>query len=238
MLTRLGIQLLTARTNIQRFVPRSDWGIFHGSALIGLALALGRLLKRFYVPAGHTYNDLVPWGSDPRLDYLLSSETLEIVHDGASVTRVRKTAIAADWPETFTRLRVCSIKQNDLLRNCCRCEKCLRTMITLDMFHALPNYRCFPLALERQTIRRCRYFTASDFAFPREIMKHAASIGRRDIVFDLRCAILYSRFLQAGRRLKKTVLAASRRSQRQFGHWLLNKKSPSSPTVQTKHIQT
>ena len=88
-------------------------------------------------------------------------------------------------------------------------------------------------------IRRCRYFTASDFAFPREIINHAARIGRRDIVFDLCCAILYSRFLQAGRRLKKAVLAACRRPQKQIERLPLNEtllKSPSSATIRTKQV--
>jgi hypothetical protein len=112
-------------------------------------------------------------------------------------------------------------------------------MITLDMFRALPNYSTVPLPLERRTVRRCRYFTASDFAFPREIINHAARIGRRDIVFDLGCAILYSRFLRAGRRLKKAVLAACRRLQKPFGRLPFNKTllmSPSSATTQTKQV--
>jgi hypothetical protein len=207
-LRRLGVHLLTARTNIQHFGIRSDWGIFCGSALSGLALVLGRLVTRFYVPATHTYSDLMPWGSDPRVDHLLSTETLETVHDGASATRVVKTAVLASWPETFTRLRVCYAKNG--LNNCSRCEKCIRTMVTLDMFGALPNYTTFTLPLERRMVRRCRYRTASDYAFPREIIKHAAKIGRRDIVLDLGYAILISRFPYWFRRIKKTLLVVRR----------------------------
>ena len=58
-------------------------------------------------PASHTYNDLVPWGSDPRVDHLLSSETLQVVHDGAAATRIAKTEAIARWPATYGRLRVC-----------------------------------------------------------------------------------------------------------------------------------
>lgn len=204
-LKRLGVRLLTARTNIQHFCIRSDWGIFHGSALIGLAQVLRRLLTRFYVPASHTYNDLIPWGSDPRLDHLLSTETLEIVHDGAAFTRVEKTVVLARWPETFTRLRVCYAKNG--LNNCSKCEKCIRTMITLDMFGALPNYTTFLLPLERRRVRSCRYSITSEFAFPREIINHANKIGRRDIVVDLGYALLISRFIFWLRRIKRALLA-------------------------------
>jgi hypothetical protein len=209
MLKKSGIRLLTARTNIQHFGTRPDWGIFHGSALIGSALVLGRLLTRFYVPASHTYNDLIPWGSDPRVDHLLSTETLEIVHDGASITRVEKTAVIARWPETFTQLRVCWAKNG--LNNCSRCEKCIRTMITLDMFGMLSNYTTFPLPLERRMVRRCRYRTVSDFAFPREIINYAIKIGRRDIVLNLGYALLYSRLLFWKHQIKRTLLATCRR---------------------------
>jgi hypothetical protein len=72
-LAHVGIELVTARTNVQSFVPRRDWGLFHGGAMIGSALALGGGVRRFYVPASHTEGHLIPWGSDPRIDPLLST---------------------------------------------------------------------------------------------------------------------------------------------------------------------
>jgi hypothetical protein len=221
VLTALGVRLMTARVNIQRFVPRADWGIFHGPALIGAALVLGRLLKRFYVPASHTYTDLMPWGSDPRIDHLLSSDTLEIVHDGASVTRVAKTAIAAEWPATYATLRVCSNGEH-ALRNCCRCEKCLRTMITLDMLGALSRYVSFPVPLTRRAVRRCWYRHASDFAFARELMQYAERVGRAETAVDLRCAIVCSHLLNTVLRLTKAAIKAKTRSLLKM-HRLLNK---------------
>ena len=186
-LADLGIELVTARTNVQSFVPRRDWGLFHGSALAAAALALGRGVRRFYVPATHTIGHLVPWGSDPRIDPLLSTETLEVVHDGAELSRVQKTAAIGAWPPTFGRLRVC-VCYDPAVINCGRCEKCLRTMMTLDLLGQLDRQTSFP-PLERSHIRACRYRHRGDLAWPRQILAVAVARRRWDLVLDLTLAL-------------------------------------------------
>lgn len=182
---RIGVRLVTARTNAQSFVPRGNWGVFHGSPLSAVAQALGRGLRRFCVPASHTYDDLMPWGSDPRVDHLLSTDTLEVVHDGASVSRVAKTAAIATWPEVRGRLRVCAPRADGELVNCCRCEKCLRTMLALDMLGELSRHSSFPLPVDRRAVRACRLRGRSELSFSRELIAHARSVGRWDVVCDL-----------------------------------------------------
>jgi hypothetical protein len=193
MFAELGLELVSARTNAQHFTPPRNWGVYHGAPLAAAAHALGRGLGRFYVPASHTYNDLVPWGSDPRVDHLLSSETLQVVHDGAGTTRIAKTEAIGRWPATFGRLRVCAPRADGALANCGRCEKCVRTMLPLQMVRALELQTSFPQRLERRTVRSCYYNVASDFAFPREIIEYARSHGRRDVVVDLTWATARSR---------------------------------------------
>lgn len=193
LFSELGLDLLSARTNAQHFTPPLNWGVFHGAPLVGVAHALGPKLGRFYVPASHTYNDLVPWGSDPRVDHLLSSETLQVVHDGASATRTAKTEAICRWPATFGRLRVCGPRSVGSPVNCGRCEKCLRTMVTLDMMGALALQTSFPHRLERRSVRSCSYRVASDFTFPHEIIAYARSRRRWDVVVDLSWAVARSR---------------------------------------------
>lgn len=190
-MTGLGIELIAASTNVQAFVPRRDWGLFHGGAMIGAGLVLGRGVRRFYVPASHTYGHLLPWGSDPRIDPLLSTEALEVVHDGADATRVRKTTVIGQWPPTFGRLRVCVSGDPDV-PNCCRCEKCVRTMTTLDLFGLLARHTSFPRPLRRSAIRACKYRNESDLTFPREIFGAAIAQGRWDIAMDLAVAVALS----------------------------------------------
>ena len=187
-MTGLGVDLITASTNVQAFVPRKDWGLFHGAAMIGAALVLGRGVRRFYVPASHTYGHLMPWGSDPRVDPLLSTEALEVVHDGAEVTRVHKTAVIGRWPPTFGRLRVC-VSADPSVPNCCRCEKCVRTMTTLELFGLLARHTSFPRPLRRSDLRACRYKNRSDLTFHREIFGAALAQRRWDVAMDIAVAI-------------------------------------------------
>jgi len=203
---RLGLNFLTGSTNIQHFDTRSNWGLFHGTSLIGLAHVMGRGIEKFYVPASHTYKDLTPWGTDPRTDHLLSAESLEVIHDGAAYTRVEKTEVLSRWPETYDKLKVCS--PGDSTLNCSQCEKCLRTMVTLDMFGALGNYSTFPGRLNNSLVRKCRYFNPSDFAFPKEILDRAASLKRFDIVFNVSNAVVRSRILKILRFVKLRLFSA------------------------------
>jgi hypothetical protein len=187
-LAPLGIELVTARSNIQSFVPRRDWGLFFGSALIAAALAVGRGVRRFYVPASHSFGHLIPRGSDPRIDPLLSTEALEVVHDGADATRLQKTAAIGAWPPTFGLLRVC-VSYDPSLPNCCRCEKCVRTMMTLDLLGLLNRHTSFPLPLGRSRIRAYKYRHRHQLPFPRQIFAAALARRRWDLAFDLAMAM-------------------------------------------------
>lgn len=208
MFKNLDIVLLTGSTNYQSFGTRWDWGIYHGTALIGTAHVLGHKAAKFYVPASHTYRDLMPWGSDPRIDHLLSTETVEVVHDGAGYKRTEKTAAISAWPVTYEHLRVCT-KVGKMV-NCSRCEKCLRTMVTLDMMGALQNYTTFEKPVRTNLLSKCIYRNASDFAFAMEILDYSLELKRMDIVLNISCAILVSRILQTARFVKVRLIRLKR----------------------------
>ena len=96
-------------------------------------------------------------GAHPVLDHLLSTEGVQIIHDGAESTRSNKIAAIVEWPATYQRLRVCMGKvsfneQTGQPRNCCRCQKCLNTMITLDLLGRLRLYSTFHVPLSRRRI--------------------------------------------------------------------------------------
>jgi len=192
LMGKLGLGLLTARTNVSHFLKEKiGWGYVCGQVLIGVALVLGRLFSRFYIPAGHTYtqNVLLPYGSCPILDHLLGTETLEVIHDGAGVTRVEKTLALTQWPLTYPLLRVCAEKTNGP-KNCCLCEKCIRTMVTLEISGTLGKYTNFPLPLKRKNIRNCVFRFKNSLVFAQDNIKYAIMIGRKDIVFDIVLSLL------------------------------------------------
>ena len=83
-------------------------------------------------------------------DPLLGSDALRIIHDGARFTRDEKLAQLAAWPQGLDALRVCwQGLQRD--RNCCRCEKCLRTMINIRLLE-MPMPASFPESLNAERI--------------------------------------------------------------------------------------
>ena len=77
------------------------------------------------------------------LDPLWSSESLRVVHDGGAVTRIDKVRHLADNPVALDTLRVCAVPDRATY-NCCRCEKCLRTMVALEIAGVLSRSRAFP----------------------------------------------------------------------------------------------
>lgn len=76
----------------------------------------------FYDPGWEVY------GSHPLLDPFLSSGKMSIRDDEGLYGRVDKIALLSRYPDAINRLRVC-VHPFRAERNCCRCEKCIRTML-------------------------------------------------------------------------------------------------------------
>lgn len=95
------------------------------------------------VGSSQPYHTLaLPWGSNPITDRMLSTDSFQLIHDGAGYSRTEKVREIAEWPEVQNYLRVCWEGQ-ELDRNCGRCEKCVRTVLN---FRALGLARpaCLP----------------------------------------------------------------------------------------------
>lgn len=147
-----GKQIIEVETNLRELTdPYGAWGEkVHGAALGSIALLLNGVLERIFVPSTNSFAELFPWGSHPLVDPLWSSETIEIVHDGCEASRFEKVAAIADDDRARSTLRVCW-ENRDGAYNCGRCEKCLRTMVSLEILGALKRCPTFstPLSLER-----------------------------------------------------------------------------------------
>jgi hypothetical protein len=143
-----GKQLIEVETNLRDFHDRhAHWGTeAHGAALATVAHLLEEHFSRIYVPASSYLTRLIPWGSHPLLDPLWSSDRLRFFHDGCEASRFEKVERVARAPEALRALRVCWKNTGDSY-NCCRCEKCVRTMIQLDALNALDRCPAFPVPL-------------------------------------------------------------------------------------------
>lgn len=110
-------------------------GVKHGIALLGHAAPYAYLngLKRVYIGSSHCPADgKVRCASNPTIDNFVRFADCRVVHDGFEFNRQDKMHNIVQYAaETGIRidLHVCWMSQSG--SNCCRCEKCYRTMASL-----------------------------------------------------------------------------------------------------------
>jgi hypothetical protein len=187
----LGRPLIEVETNLRDFLARQGdrWDLAHGAALAAVGVGLSGFLSRLYIAASFRPSFLPPWGSHPDLDPLFGTERVEFVHDGCE-RRLRKLERVVQCDVALDSLRVCWENRGGAY-NCCRCEKCVRTMTTLAILGVLERCSCFaPLDLKR--VRRPPGDeTGLDFA--RQNLEDARRLGA-----DPRLVEALERSLQSG----------------------------------------
>ena len=190
MMKTLGVGFIAGSTNVRNFVNTVDWTNAHGQALAASALFFKANWSCFHVPASYTNGTYPKWGTHPSLDPLLSVEALEFRHHGSGANRVRKLEAIARAPESHERLRVCWI-QDIGLKNCGRCEKCVRTMVALDILGKLGRYRTFEAEKSLGAkIRSLPQRTHQARLFARELMVEAMRRAKFRTCADLGYSLL------------------------------------------------
>ncbi len=108
------------------------WGsLTYGSCFVAAGQLLSGRFQNLVFASSLDLGTPEPEGSNPLADPLLSSSQLRVIHQGAAFKRIEKTEFIASDPQVLSRLRVCWAMGE--ATNCSRCEKCLRTMGTLDL---------------------------------------------------------------------------------------------------------
>lgn len=182
----LGIECVPVRSNVRAFVP--DWELGHGASLGAVALLLARGLNRFLVPSSMSYTTLRAWGSHPMVDALLSTDQLQIIHDGAYYSRFDKLRLIKDWAVLHDLLRVCYEKP-DAVRNCGQCAKCRRTMMMLESLGVLKEFKTFPSVRAPFHYLSCHFNSPHERFNARQIIATAESSGRSDLAWVGRFAM-------------------------------------------------
>lgn len=142
-----GLELHLGATNLRTLpVPWED----SFSTAVAACLSFFQPTYGFgLVPSFQDWNHIhFDHGSNPLTDPLLSSLSFAVVHDGTGFGRIDKLRALTTWPAALRDLRVCW-QGAELDRNCCRCEKCLRTMLMLRVC-GVRECEAFPEPLESQ----------------------------------------------------------------------------------------
>ncbi|HNX33063.1 MAG TPA: hypothetical protein PKM57_00445 [Kiritimatiellia bacterium] len=137
----LGLPLVFVDSNLMEyldFAPHTNLVTLCNGAV---PLILQRLFGVYYIASSVAVADM---RMDPIVEYfdpiilaLLGTDTLTFYSAGMTMTRVQKTALISSLPVAHEFLNVCVAKGH----NCSHCHKCLRTMMTLDLFGKLPAFK-------------------------------------------------------------------------------------------------
>ncbi|MDO6687741.1 MULTISPECIES: hypothetical protein [unclassified Agarivorans] len=150
------LPFIMVNSNMNDFYGRAlDFQLTHTIRNAAIPMLLQEHIGHFLYSSAYSYKDLFV-GSSYDMAYsdvfslpLLSTESLQSHSVGSEYTRVEKTAVVAKNPESYKVLDVCV--KGDQAENCSYCDKCLRTMLTLDMTNQLSLYKdCFDLAVYQQ----------------------------------------------------------------------------------------
>ena len=188
---RLGMSLLTASTNANAFWKyRLRWEYVNGGSLIGIAQVMTGLVCRYYVPSTLHYTDHTPLGTNPLVDHLLSTETMEVIHFGGDRERIEKLAAINSWEEARRLLRVCTdIPDQDGIINCSRCIKCKYTYTMLDALGTAENFPSIKKGYSYWDIFRWGFIPIRPVYF-KQMMSQALKHLRFDIFLPLPFALL------------------------------------------------
>lgn len=157
-----GLRLMTVRTNLSKLRELGiamRWMPWVGALLAAPALALSDGLGRYAIGSTGNHGDFFRYGTTPLTDPLYSTDTLQIIHDGADATRSEKLEAIAGWAAAWDRLRVCRTwraasvdVERGVVQNCGECEKCIRTMTGLAALGKLDRFKTFRRPLRRWRI--------------------------------------------------------------------------------------
>ncbi|MEO9945215.1 hypothetical protein [Paraglaciecola sp.] len=174
------VNLIEIETNLRDYLDKYvTWGeLGHGAALISIGHLLSHEFESITIPSSYHYGNLFPWGTHPLLDPQWSSSGLAFIHDGCEAKRIDKAKLIATNNLALESLRVCW-RNPDSAYNCCKCEKCIRTMINLEIYDALNRSAAFPDKLTFEKVRAMPINSHSAREFVLENLKALAQFPEK-----------------------------------------------------------
>lgn len=128
ILDSVNVDALRIRSNVRQH--RNNWGHMHGAALAACLQLMSGTFNRGLIAGSHSYDTLrFPWGSNPLIDPMFSSEAMSINYDGLCFSRNDKAREVANWPAAMQNIRTCWTN-SDHASNCGHCLRCIATALT------------------------------------------------------------------------------------------------------------
>ena len=168
-----GVELRIVATNSKE-LGLQNWEHSFGAQLAACLHLFSAEYSAALIGSSEPYDALVlPWGSNPVTDHLLSGGALRIVHDGAGFSRTEKVAMLSQHPAALQSLKVCWEGERKG-RNCGVCEKCVRTQLNL-LAVGIAHAPCFNAPLRLPLIEHVAIKNDAVLAEFRSIVEYAHS---------------------------------------------------------------
>lgn len=150
----IGIPLLTITTNLREITdPILSWNLEHGAALAMVGLSLGAGHRTLAFGSADAYVNRSPYGTHAALDPLWSRESTVFTTVAAGRKRSEKLEALIGESIAQKHLRVCYENAHDAY-NCGHCNKCVRTMLQLQVLGALDRFPTLPDQVLEQDVNR------------------------------------------------------------------------------------
>lgn len=179
MANAAGAELVTLETNIRSTGLADRWPYTYVPALASCLHLFDDRHDVGIIGSDEPYVALIiPWGSNPITNPLLSSGRFQIKYDSGGFTRTQKVKALATWPPALENLRVCW-QGPKTGRNCGRCEKCIRTILNFKAVGAAKP-ACFEADVTPEMVRTVNLANKIQRSFMQDILEVARANGVTD----------------------------------------------------------
>lgn len=136
----LGKEMIVVDSNINDILKMS-FVRTHTLRNVSALLVFQKLFHVYYYSAGYQTINAKFNSDSASYDFLslplLSTENVTFYSAGSNYSRVRKTQMVSEFELSYKYLNVCLVK----IKNCGRCLKCKRTLLTLDVLGSIDKYK-------------------------------------------------------------------------------------------------
>ena len=205
MLGSLAVACVPVSGNFHELPTR--WKHSYATHLIATMRLLAGAFDTLLIPNCTRYQNLGGViASHPVCNPYLGSASFRVLDDGGECHRVEKVTLLAQWPEAMRGLRVC-FENPATDANCCRCDKCLRTILACRIA-GVPRPEAFPENPSDACIRRARIHPRLNSETWEEYILRAEQrgLGRTGWARAMRSAVRRKRFRLAMAPLKRPFI--------------------------------
>jgi hypothetical protein len=182
-----GVGIIPVYTNFRHLCDERELWLdqFFGAVLAAVGHAFDQRFNLLYIASSLDLPNLAPCGSHPLLDPEFSSYRLRLRHRDLALSRQTKIEVVAGWEAALQNFRVCLANVPARL-NCGRCEKCIRTMLSLEALGVLSRTRAFvERTVTPEMLSDFRITIRHRGPFYRELIAPLRRRGRHDLADEI-----------------------------------------------------